>query len=86
MVSIMALIKLFIAIALIVPLLVIAMIVFLVTHIITRKVFGICLAISLVVFAYSSISILSYMATNTCHDGTVQENHKLFNVRSLFCE
>ena len=86
MVNAMALIKLFIAIELIVPLLVIALIVFILTRRITRRVFGICLAISFVVFAYSSISILSYMATNTCHDGTAQANHKLFNIRSLFCD
>ena len=82
----MAIIKLFIAIELIIPLLVIALIVFLVTHRITRRAFGVCLALSLIVFAYSSINIISYMSSNTCHDGTIQESHKLFNIRNLFCE
>ena len=86
MVNTMALIKLLIAIELIVPLVVIGLIVSLRTQRITRRLFGVLVAISLLVFTYSSISIISYMSGNTCHDGPIQENHKLFNVRSLFCD
>ncbi len=86
MVNAMALIKLFIAIELIIPLLVMALIITLLTHRITRRVFGICLMLSLIVFVYSTVSIVSYMSNNTCHDSAIQENHKLFNIRSLFCD